>query len=167
MLLLIDADGLIKLHRAGVLTVVVSVFSCVIPQTVHHEVVTVGKERLYQDAEAIEWILSDSVSILPVQVQEEPGLGLGAGELGLMSLLNSVRDAVVVSDDRRFLAELRARGVQFLTPAHVVVALARRGVLTGEEAREALDRLRPAIRSAAYWEARQDLEAEGEPNEEK
>lgn len=43
----------------------------------------------------------------------------------------------------------------------MLVVLARRGILTRAEARGALERLRPAIRLAAYWEARQDLESEG------
>ena len=58
-------------------------------------------------------------------------------------------------------------GTSFLTPADLLVVMARQGILTKVEAREALERLRPAIRLAAYWDARQDLETEGEHYEEK
>ncbi|GEM_PF-6668653 len=55
---------------------------------------------------------------------------------------------------------------QIMTTAKLMV-LARRGVLTRVEAREALERLRPMIRLAAYLDARQYLESDGETYEEK
>jgi hypothetical protein len=166
MRLLLDADGLIKLHRAGVLPQIVRAFSCAIPLTVYDEVVTDGKARLHQDAEVIESLLTGVVQILPVQVHQQPESGLGAGELGILGLLLQERDFVVVSDDRRFLALLATQGSLFLTPADVLVLLARRGILTRRAAKEALDQLRPAIRLAAYWDAREDLDSEGQVDEE-
>lgn len=161
MRLLLDADGLIKLHRAGVLQQVVRFFACAVPMTVYDEVVTNGKARLHRDAEAIEGTLAGVIQILPVQVHPQPQSGLGAGELGILSLLSQEQESVVVSDDRRFLALLAIRGAPFLTPADVLVVLARRGILNRDAAREALDQLRPAIRLAAYWDARNDLESGG------
>ena len=99
-------------------------------------------------------------------MRAESESGLGAGELGIVSLLLQERDSIVVSDDRRFLARLATQGASFLTPADVLVVMARRGILTGRAAREALDRLRPAIRLAAYWDARKDLGSRGENHEE-
>lgn len=161
-----DADGLIKLYRAGVLDHVVRAFACTIPQGVYDEVVTKGKARLHQDAEAIDQIILDTVTILPVPGSRQPELGLGAGELGILSLIPQEQDAIVVSDDRRFLALLAAQGTDFLTPADMLVVLARRGILARAGAREALERLRPAIRLAAYWDAMQDLEFGGVTYEE-
>ena len=54
MRLLIDADGLIKLNRAGVLSQVTASFACLVPRAVFDEVVTEGKARHYEDATAIE-----------------------------------------------------------------------------------------------------------------
>jgi len=45
----------------------------------------------------------------------------------------------------------------------MLVVLAKRGIMTILEAEEALERLRPLIRVAAYYDARQDLEAGGKP----
>jgi hypothetical protein len=84
-------------------------------------------------------------------------LGLGAGERAILSLITEWPDAVVVSDDRRFLTVLAAQRAAFLTPADMLVVLARRGILTKVEAGDALERLRPAIRTKAYWDARMDL----------
>lgn len=160
MRLLLDADGLIKLHRAGVLAVALKTFDCVVPQAVYEEVVVRGRARLHDDAEAIEAILGGS-SIVVARTEsylQQLEIGLGAGELGILSLLPGEQDAVIVSDDRRFLAVLKARGARFLTPADILPLLWRRAALTQAEAREALERLRPSIRLAAYWDARQDLD---------
>ena len=165
MRLLLDSDGLIKLHRAGVVSHVIRAFDCIIPQTVYDEVVTQGRARLHQDAEALETALSGTVAVVPVHIRRSES-GLGAGELGILSLLAETPDAIVVSDDRRFLTVLATQGTPFLTPADMVVVLARRDLLTGDEARQALDRLRPVIRLAAYWDARQDLASGGEDHEE-
>ena len=60
---------------------------------------------------------------------------------------------------------LSMRGIAFPTPADMLVVLAQQGVLTEAEAGAALERLRPAIRTA-YWDARQDLQSRGEGHEE-
>jgi hypothetical protein len=164
--LLLDADGLIKLYRAGVLLQVVGTFACSIPFTVYEEVVTRGKARLHPDAEAIESILAGEVAVWQVERHRDPEQGLGEGELGILSLLYEERDATVVSDDRRFLTALTRQGTPFLTPADMIVVLLRREKLTDGEAREALDRLRPMIRLAAYWDARQELERRGRGRDE-
>jgi hypothetical protein len=165
MRLLLDADGLIRLHRAGVLTGALSTFIAVVPQAVYDEVVARGKARLHGDAEAIEDALrKSSAEIGPKGDPEVPVAGLGAGELAILGLLATERDLVVVSDDRRFLAVLRDRGHRFLTPTDVLLLLWQRGALTQSEASQVLDRLRPSIRTPAYWEARQDIERGVESN---
>ncbi|MEK7878728.1 MAG: hypothetical protein AAB285_02615 [candidate division NC10 bacterium] len=165
--LLLDADAVIKLHRSGVLANVVGAFPCTIPQAVYDEVVTRGKARLHLDAEAIQGIIAGAVTIVSTQERRQPELGLGAGEIGILDLLSQGQeDPIVVSDDRRFLTLLSAQGILFLTPADLLVALARRGILAKAVAREALERLSPMIRRAAYLDARQDLEFGGETHEE-
>ncbi|MBF8266026.1 MAG: hypothetical protein HW384_1890, partial [Dehalococcoidia bacterium] len=127
MRVLIDADATIKLHRSGVLARLVSAFTCVMPQSVYDEVVTRGKERMHQDAEAIEATIAGAVTIVPTLKRQQPETGLGAGELGILDTLDQEVDMVVVSDDRRFLTLLAMRSIPFLTPADVLVLLARRG----------------------------------------
>lgn len=157
MRLLLDADAIIKLYHAGVLARVVSALSCAVPQTVYDEVVTIGKQRLHEDAAAIEVILAGAVDILGLPPKASSESGVGAGEAGILTLLPGEPGAVVVSDDRRFLRTLTARGIPFLVPAAMVVVLAQSGLLTEVEAVEALDRLRSSIRAEEYWEARQKL----------
>ena len=157
MRLLLDADGLIKLHHAGVVGRMVRAFRCTVPEAVYHEVVTRGKERLHQDAEEIEQILGEEAKVVRTE-QVYGETGLGAGEMAVLTLAVQDQDAIVVSDDRRFLALLTARRLRFLTPADLLVVLARQRILTKGEACKALERLRPMVRAAAYWEAKEDLE---------
>ncbi len=166
MHLVLDADGLIKLHKSGVLTHTVSAFRCTIPRAVYDEVVVRGKAKLHQDAEVIQRTLDGAVAIMSVEGRRRRDFGLGAGELAILEVLGQKREAIVVSDDRRFLALLTEQGTPFLTPSDIVVILARLGILKRVEAQEALERLKPAIRAAAYWEARQALESGGSGHEE-
>lgn len=161
--LLMDADATIKLHRSGVLARVVGGFSCMMPSAVYEEVVTRGKARLHEDARAIEGVIAGRVAVPQTQEREQPEAGLGAGEPGILELLDQGADAIVVSDDRRFLSLLSSRSIAFLTPADVLVLMARRGIVTRAEANEALERLRPMIRAWAYHEAREDLQPGGTP----
>lgn len=139
----------------------VGAFSCLMPQSVYEEVVTRGKERMHQDAEAIEATIAGVVTIVPNLKRQQPDMGLGSGELGVLNALEKETEPIVVSDDRRFLTLLAMLGTPFLTPADVLVLLYRRGVIVRAEAIEALERLRPLIRIAAYHEAREDLEHGG------
>ena len=164
---LLDADGLIKLHRAGVLHSVLVAFHCAVPSAVYDEVVVKGKVYLHEDAEEIEQLFLGSVEVVGQTKSEGTAIeiNLGAGELAVLALAAQGPEDIVVSDDRRFLSALAARDLLYLTPADLLVVLARRRVLTRAEAMEALERLRPAIRTAAYWEAKEDLE--GKVNDEK
>ena len=157
MRVLIDADATIKLHRSGVLARLVDAFHCVMPQSVYDEIVTQGKERMHQDAETIEATIAGAVTIVQTLEHQQPEMGLGDGELGILDALGKETDPIVVSDDRRFLTLLTMRGIPFLTPADVLVLLSRQNIITRAEAIEALEHLRPLIRIAAYHEAREDL----------
>lgn len=160
--LIIDADAAIKLYRSGILAVVVGAFHCEIPEAVYNEVVTQGKRRLYQDAEAIESIIAGKVTIVATSGTIKSEMGLGAGESGILEVLQEKPELIVVSDDRRFLTVLLKMKAGFITPADALVLLAGRNIITGSEAGKALERLRPLIRSAAYYETRDYLEHRGE-----
>jgi rRNA-processing protein FCF1 len=137
------------------LSVLVNSYACGVPDTVYEEVVTKGRERMHRDADAIQHVLSAGVRILPC-VPASAAAAVGSGEAGVLAVLD--REAVVVSDDRRFLALLARQGVPFLTPAQVIVLLASTGTITKAEALRALQNFRPAIRPAVYQAAHEQLE---------
>ena len=71
--------------------------------------------------------------------------------------LESEEAAAIVSDDRRFLGLLSELSVPFLVPSHVILAMARDGFLSARDSKNALDTLRPFIRSSDYVEALEEL----------
>jgi predicted nucleic acid-binding protein len=167
--LVLDADSLIKLCKAGVLEQVAQAFQCVIPEAVYHEAVVRGKERLYPDAEEIERIVMAAIPIHKTPAQylgqmHSPGPGpdqekvLGPGETAVLALAQHIGESVIISDDRQFLALLHSQHVPFLPPTGLIVAMTHQQVIPKEQAREALDRMRPLISRGAYQDATQDLE---------
>lgn len=163
VILLLYADGLIKLHRAGVLDQVAETFSCIISEAVYHEAVTQGKARMYPDAEAIEEIIKRSIFIKPSSQQHKNyphgiGSSLGIGERSILALYPQDEPTMVVSDDRSFLSLLSRQNIPFLVPAALIVILVRQGGLPVSNAKVALERLRPWIRESVYIQAVSDLE---------
>ena len=159
MVILLDADGLIKLSRAGVLEQVAQAFQCIIPDVVYHEAVTKAKERQYRDAEGIERIVQSAMRIQPTTALDMPELGLDTGETAVLALATQYEgEFTIVSDDRRFLAFLNRQGVPFLMPSALIVVMAQQGFLTNDAAREVLERLRPMVRETAFHLALQELE---------
>lgn len=162
MRFVLDADAVIKLHRAAVLRDVIAHVTCVVPGAVFDEAVTKGKQRLFEDAEQIEKLLSTE-NVETVQVgATESAIQLGPGETEVLMFASMENDAVAVSDDRQFLSALTRHGIAFLTPAAVLVFLANRGILTHERALQALERMRPSIRAIAYQQAKNALQQGGD-----
>jgi rRNA-processing protein FCF1 len=155
---ILDADALIKLNHAGVLDRLVEAYSCLIPDAVYAEVVTVGKAHGYPDASEIEGALEGKVEVRVPRARLEQEPGMGAGESAALELALASEGAIVVSDDPTFLARLARGNVSHVAVAFVVVSLRKEGVLSAYEANEALERLRPAIRRDVYREALDDLE---------
>lgn len=162
--ILIDADALIKLHRAGVLERMSRAFDCIIPEMVYHEVITRGREFKHPDAEEIDKIIQSDIKV-ESPVGETPYIadvpGVDAGEKDLLALFSSFpaeEEIIIVSDDRRFLAVLGRLGIPALIPADFIVLMAQQGFLAQEEARNALEQMRPSIRETAYRQALDDLE---------
>ena len=165
-----DADGLIKLAKAGILEAFARRVDLLVAPTVYREAVEEGKARGHPDAWEIEQVLREHGRILQPprggrtrpQTPEAPAieaLPLGAGERETWVVFVREKADAVLSDDRGFLHALEAQGIPYLTPAAALVGLARQGTLSRSEALRALERLRPWIRREQYEAARRDLEA--------
>lgn len=152
MRLILGADAVIKLNRAGILRHVVETFDCVVPTAVYEEVVTAGLARRHRDADEIEAAITGTVAVVVTELAS-PRRGLGLGERAILKLLESESQAWVVTDDRPFLAALTQTGKSFFTPTQLLVNMVALGILSESEGTNSLERMRHAIRSEAYWRA--------------
>jgi predicted nucleic acid-binding protein len=160
---ILDSDGLIKLAKAGVLEVVFTAWSCLIPRAVYGETVERGMRGAYPDAATIRDAVRPRMIRLPVRHPQATRLlgsrpGLGQGEREALHLFFAAKADAIISDDVAFVSTLDRAGLPYLPPALVIVRLARERHLGLDAALQALDKLQPLIRQDVYRAARADLE---------
>jgi rRNA-processing protein FCF1 len=143
MNVLMDADCLIKLTKAGLKEAVCTYLSVVIPQVVKHEVIDQGKD--HPDSKVIKDNLAKrllSVSGLKTQGPK--------GEESVLAVFQNGGFNAICSDDKRFIRRLRANDVPYVTPAVCIVLLLEQGEINISDAAEKLESLRPFISSDEY-----------------
>lgn len=168
MLVVMDADALIKVTKASLKEELLAIVDARIPPAVEAEAVVQGKEEGYPDAVRIEdnlerGLLGRGDPEASERMDRLAGeLGLVGGEADALRLFEAARAALVVSDDERYLRSLEAIGVPYTTAPGLVAALALRGRLDADRGRALLDKLEPYVSEASYLEARRAL-LEGPP----
>ncbi|MBI2564714.1 hypothetical protein HYV79_01860 [Candidatus Woesearchaeota archaeon] len=154
--LVFDADGAIKLARAGVLHKVVAFVSCFMPEQVYAEIMK-GKEKMYEDAFIIEGLVENKkVKVVKVTPMESEGLGQGERSV-LVYVAKSEIDAVI-SDDRKFLSILESKHIPYIVPTDIIAVMAITKNLTKVQAHEALDALQPFVSESNYKAAKEVIE---------
>ena len=161
----VDADGLIKLGKAGLLRALVGSHEVLVPETVYEEAVVRGKRELYEDAFELERLLEDE-GFRIVRSNPEPQAdrllegvtSLGAGERSALRLYFAEGADAILSDDRVFLNFLSRNSVPFGTPVNVVVGLAKSGRVSLKEGLEALEKMSGFVRADVYERAKAELE---------
>ncbi len=150
-----DADGLIKLARAGIVDLIKQ--DCIISQEVFEEAVTEGKKRMYEDAFEIERLVKQrKIRVVKTSnIKEIPGLG--TGELSALALYLQTKSKAIVSDDRRFLDILAEEGIPFIIPTEVIVALALNKTISRKQGLNALLRIKEFVSKDNYESALQAL----------
>ncbi len=149
----LDADATIKLAKAGALEVLSGTAACILTQEVYEEVMK-GKEKMHTDAIITEDLVrKDKLKLLGKMHTEEETKAPGLGEKSaLIASLRYKADALI-TDDTRFISQLKRSGVKFIIPSDVIVWLVKSGKLTREEGLAALGKLRTSIRKDAYKDA--------------
>lgn len=175
--IILDSDGLIKLKKAELLTVLAERQYCLVPEAVYRETVIKGKEELYEDAFEIEEIIEKSIKRKQAEsagmeeqvlkVSENP-TSLGKGERRALSLYFQEEGDAIISDDRTFLNLLdrynkksEPNGVPFITPANAIVTMENKGIISTKKAKSGLNQIEGIIRQSSYQAALQELQHGG------
>ncbi len=149
--LVFDADGLIKLVRSGLFPRLKQ--TCFISQEVFEETVVEGKKRLYPDALIIEELIRNKLLHVRQTKPISPVAGLGKGELSALALCTDEDADAIVSDDQRFLHHLHELRIPFLVPTECVVSLAQARMITVQEGKDALIKLKAFVKKENYESA--------------
>ena len=122
MKLLMDADCLIKLTKAGLKELVVIKYSVFIPESIKREVVDAGKKKDCVDAFAVEKnIESELIAVIDATVKVEKG------DQALIAVYRNEDYDAIATDDVRLSHHLKALNIPFILPGLIVYRLLKDG----------------------------------------
>ena len=147
-----DADCLIKLTKAQLKELACHSFDIVIPALVKREVVDAGSS--HPDAALVGRNINEG--LLGVIAT---GAETSKGEEAALALFRTGNYDGICSDDKRFIARLRAMGIPYITAAVFVLLLLKKGCVQREEAFDHLEALAPFVSDAEYAVVKLKLEA--------
>ena len=152
----LDADGLIKLTKAGVIEELAKYRKCVITEEVFSESVKKGKERFYEDAFVIEKLINRKLLALEKIKFAEIG-NLGKGEASTLALYKKKKGDAIITDDRKFLSVLEEQNIPFMVPIDVITVLLKKRKITRKMASEALEKIKFLTREELYIKAKSEI----------
>jgi predicted nucleic acid-binding protein len=159
MQVIMDTDALIKIVKVSLKELIVSNVSIHIADGVRKESVDEGKAKGYPDAILIEQNLQAG-KIKVVKTRENKGneivtkdLRLRGGEADSLKLFRQGKFDSIVSDDQKFLDLIDSLGIPFLTSSALLLYLYKKGIMSGEDARKNMEKLRPMISNEEYFTA--------------
>ena len=145
MKLLMDADCLIKITKAGLKDLVGSRYIIFIPGVVQREVVEAGKEKGCPDAFMVEKnIEAEVITIL------ETSLDHANGDEALIALFRRDEYDAVATDDAKLTRLLRIRNIPFILPGLIIYQLLQDDVIDSKTALWALRQLAEFISEDEY-----------------
>lgn len=162
--IVVDADGLIKLGKSGILGRLLSAAEILVPKTVYQEAVEAGKREMYEDAFELERLIGEGEAQIVEEHEDERAeelltgvTSLGAGERAALHVLFANEADAVLTDDRAFLNLLGRAGIRTLVPAATMVFLFESSDLSKAEALKALGRIEELLRAEVYEAAMEEL----------
>jgi len=145
MKLLMDADCLIKIAKAGLKEMVCSHYDVIIPETVKVETVDQGKAKGCNDADIIEKNLSDG-KITAAKEHKR----YHKGDDALIDVFQKDLHDAVATDDTKLIRRLKIHGIPFVLPALCLFKLYKNSVLSKDDAQRGLGQLAPFISPDEY-----------------
>ena len=155
MRLLMDADCLIKLTKAGLKEIVCTNDTVFIPSIVAREVVDAGKNKGCADAFAVE--INISLSIITI-IPDEDSL-YATGDRAVCDLFRPEKYDAVATDDAKLIRNLKSFGIPFLLPGLILYLLYKKGQMDAGTSLWAIDQLAPFISDDEYSTVRLLMEA--------
>lgn len=125
MKILMDADCLIKLTKAGLKEKICQQYEIAIPATIKKEVVDAGRRKGLLDAELVEKnIKKDIIKIVgkesPTRIK---------GDLALIEIYKRGRYDAIATDDVKLIRSLRSVGISYILPGLFIYSLYRRNII--------------------------------------
>lgn len=148
MKVVMDADCLIKLTKAGAKETILKNISVFITPEVKKEVIDRGSEKNFPDAV----ILKDNLNkgLLKIRKPKEKVTIFKGGEAEVFSLfMEGIYDAIG-SDDSKFLAKLEALNIHYMTPSACLTFCYLKRAISQSEAFRLIENLKPYISDEEY-----------------
>ena len=125
MKILMDADCLIKLTKAGLKEKICQQYEIAIPATIKKEVVDAGRRKGLLDAELVEKnIKKDIIKIVgkesPTRIK---------GDQALIEIYKRGRYDAIATDDVKLIRGLRSVGISYILPGLFIYSLYRRNII--------------------------------------
>lgn len=136
MKLLMDADCLIKLTKAGLKELIAENALIDLPETVKQEVVDAGKLKGCMDSFAVEQNIKSQM----IKVIQSSG-DYTKGDHALAALFDKETYDAVATDDAKLTRHLTAHGIPFILPGLIINHLKKEAKISLTTARWALDQL--------------------------
>ena len=145
MKLLMDADCLIKLTKAGLKELVGSKDIIFIPQVVQREVVEAGKDKGCADAFVVEKNIENRV----ITITKSSSI-YTRGDDALIGLYQKSKFDAVATDDTKLVRLLRISGIPFILPGLIIYHLLQDATIDRKAALWALNQLAEFISEDEY-----------------
>ena len=145
MKLLMDADCLIKLTKAGLKDFIGSNSDIFIPQIVQREIVDAGKEKKCSDA----FIVEKNIEGGMIMIVENSSSCL-KGDGALITLFRKEKYDAVATDDAKLTRLLRISAIPFILPGLIIYYLLQDGIIERKTALWALQQLAEFISEDEY-----------------
>ncbi|NCC53228.1 MAG: hypothetical protein EOM20_18730 [Spartobacteria bacterium] len=152
MKIIMDADCLIKLTKAGIKEDVCNAFTTFIPTRVRHEVMV--NAPMHPECSVIQNNLDKGVLKEISEFRQAM-----KGEEAVLALYQQGNYAAIASDDKRFIGKLRILNIPFLTPGVIILLLVKQQHIDRSDGLRKLEKLSCMISDDEFAIVKLKLEA--------
>ena len=154
MKILMGADCLIKITKAGIKEKICRQFEVVIPLTIKEEVVDAGKAKSHPDADLVEKNINAGLIVL----ESGKSSKRMKGDRALLETFKNSQYTAIATDDAKLTRLLRPSGISFILPALLIFSVWKRGAIDQTTALNWLEKLSAFISEDEYSMVRLLLE---------